>query len=50
MSYFIVRETSSREDGDLLSSGDTVHGVNGGDACLDHFLRVDPRPGVNGLT
>lgn len=50
MSYFIVRETGSREDGDLLSSGDTVHGVDGGDAGLDHFLRVDPRPGVNGLT
>lgn len=50
MSYFIMRETGSREDGDFLSSGDTVHGVDGRDAGLDHFLGVDPRPGVDWLT
>ena len=50
ISYFIVRETSCWEDGNLLSSSDAVHGVYGRDTGLDHFLRVDPRPGVNRLT
>ena len=42
-------QASCREDGDLLSSGDAVHCVNGGYPCLDHFLRVDTRPRIDGL-
>lgn len=49
MLYFIVREISSREDGDFLFFGDIVYGVNGGDVGLDYFFRVDFRLGVNGL-
>ena len=48
--YIIVRETSGGENGDLLSSGDAVHGVNGRDTSLDHFFRVDTGPRVDGLT
>ena len=39
--YLVVWEASSREDGDLLASGDAVHAVDGRDASLDHLLRVD---------
>lgn len=41
--------TGSREDGDLLTTGDRVHHVDSGDTGLDHFLRVDTGPGVDGL-
>lgn len=37
------------EDWDLLSTGDAVHAINGGDARLDHLLRVDTALRVNGL-
>lgn len=40
-SNFVVRETSSREDRDLLSTGNRVHGVNGRDTSRDHFFGVD---------
>ena len=38
--HFVVRQTCSGEEGDLLSSRHGVHGVNGGNTCLDHCLRV----------
>lgn len=38
---FVVRKASSGEDGDLLSTGDGVHGVDGGDTGRDHLLGVD---------
>lgn len=38
--YFVVRQTSGREEGDLLPTGDGVHDVDGGDARLDHGLYV----------
>jgi hypothetical protein len=37
---FVVRQTGSGEDGNLLATGDGVHGVNSGDSGGDHFLRV----------
>lgn len=37
---FVVRQTSSGEEWDLLSSSDGVHDVYGGDTRLDHFLGV----------
>lgn len=40
-SDFIVGKTSCGEDGDLLSSGNGVHGVDGGDTGGDHFFGVD---------
>jgi hypothetical protein len=43
-----MRQTSSREDGDLLTTGDGVHGINGGDTSLDHFFRIDTGEGVDG--
>ena len=46
----VVRESVSREDGDLLTSGNGVHDVDGGDPGLDHLLRVDPRVGIDRLT
>lgn len=48
--YLVVRETCSREDGDLLASGDAVHAVDGRDAGLDHLLGVNAALGVDGLT
>lgn len=37
----VVWKTSSGEDGDLLSSGNGVHGVDGRDTSRDHFFGVD---------
>jgi hypothetical protein len=48
MTYFIMRQTSSREDGDLLTTGDRVHGINSGNTSLDHFFRIDSGEGVDG--
>lgn len=39
--YLIVGEPSRREDGDLLTTGNAVHDIDGGDSSLDHLLRVD---------
>jgi hypothetical protein len=50
MAYFVVRQTSSGEDGNLLATGNGVHGIDGGDTSLDHLLRVNAGEGVNGLT
>lgn len=38
--YFIVWETSSRENGNLLATSNGVHSINGGDTSLNHFTRV----------
>lgn len=40
---------SSREDGNLLATGDAVHDINGGDSRLDHLLRVDSVMGIDWL-
>ena len=40
---FVVRKTSSRENGQLLPSGDRVHAIYGRYPRLYHFLRVDAR-------
>ena len=37
----VVWKTSGREDGDLLSSGNGVHGIDGGNSGRDHFFGVD---------
>jgi hypothetical protein len=36
----VVRQTGSGENGDLLSTGDRVHRVNGGDTGRDHLFGV----------
>lgn len=37
---FVVRQTGSREDGDFLTTGNGVHGVNSRDTSGNHFFRV----------
>jgi hypothetical protein len=37
---FVVRQTGRREDGNLLATGDRVHGVDSRDTGGDHFLGV----------
>uniref|UniRef100_A0A2M4D215 Putative secreted protein n=1 Tax=Anopheles darlingi TaxID=43151 RepID=A0A2M4D215_ANODA len=49
-SDFVVRQTGSREDGNLLSTGDRVHHIDGRDTGLNHFLGVDTGPRVDRLT
>lgn len=49
-SDFVVGESVCREEGDLLSSGDGGHAVDGRDAGLQHLLGVDPLAGVDGLS
>lgn len=39
-SDFVVRETGSGENRNLLTTSDRVHGVNSRDARRDHFLGV----------
>lgn len=48
--YVVVRKTSSREDGNLLSTSNGAHGVNGRDTGLDHLLRVNASTRVDRLT
>lgn len=43
-----MRQSRSREDGNLLSTSDGVHRVDGRDTRLDHLLGVNPRVGVDG--
>lgn len=38
---FVVRKTGRGEDGDLLATGNRVHGVDGGDTSGDHLFGVD---------
>jgi len=47
---FVVRKTSSGEEGNLLTTGNGVHDIDGGDTSLDHLLRILSLIGVNGLT
>ena len=44
----VVRETCCREDGDLLPTGDGIHGVDGGDTGGDHLFGIDAGVGVDG--
>lgn len=46
----VVWETVGGEKWNFLSSGNRVHGIDGGDTCLDHFLGVFSAVWVNGLT
>lgn len=46
---FVVRQTGGGEDGNLLTTSDGVHDVDGGNAGLDHLLGIDTRPWVDGL-
>ena len=39
-SDFVVGQTSGREDGNLLTTGDRVHGIDGRDTGRDHLLGV----------
>ena len=36
----VMWKTGGGEDGNLLSSGDGIHGVNGRNTCRNHLLRV----------
>ena len=45
----VVGQTSSGEDGNLLATGNGVHGINGGDTSLNHLLRVNAGERVNRL-
>jgi hypothetical protein len=47
--HFIVRKTSGGKDGNFLTTGNGVHGVNGGDTSLNHFFRINTRIWVDGL-
>ncbi|KAI6761576.1 hypothetical protein HG531_002129 [Fusarium graminearum] len=48
---FVVRQTGGREDGNLLSSSNRVHGVDGRNTGRDHFLgKPYSRVGVDGRT
>jgi len=46
----IMGKTIGREEGDLLSSSDGVHDINGRDTSLDHFLGVVSLIRVNRLS
>lgn len=48
--HLVVRKTGSREDGNLLTTRDRVHRVNGRDTRLDHLLGVDTRIRVDRRT
>lgn len=39
--YLVMGQPSSRENGDLLASGNTVHPIDSRNASLDHFFWVD---------
>lgn len=45
-----MRQTSSGEDGNLLTTSDGVHNVDGRYSGLNHFLRVDTRPRIDRLS
>lgn len=47
--HLIMWKTSSRKDGDLLSSGNAVHAIDGRDARLDHLFWIDTALRVDGL-
>jgi len=45
-----VGQTGGGENGNLLTTSNGVHAVNGGQTSLNHFLRVDTGERVDGLT
>jgi hypothetical protein len=47
---FVVRKTSSGEERNLLSTGDGVHDIDGGDSSFNHFLGVLTLVRVDGLS
>jgi hypothetical protein len=47
--YLVVRQTGRREDGDLLTTGDRVHHVDGRDTGLNHLTRILALERVDGL-
>mmetsp|Transcript_13236 Transcript_13236/g.27456 ORF Transcript_13236/g.27456 Transcript_13236/m.27456 type:complete len:441 (-) Transcript_13236:62-1384(-) len=48
--HFIVGQTGGGENGNLLSAGNRVHDINGGNARLNHGLGVITRTGIDGLS
>lgn len=48
-SYLVVGQAGCREDGNLLTSGDAVHPIDGRDTGLDHLFGVDTALRVDGL-
>jgi len=47
---FVMRKTGSREEGNLLATGNGVHDIDGRDTGLNHFLGVLTLEGVDGLS
>ncbi len=47
---FVMGQSVGREDWNLLASGDRVHDVDGRNTGLNHFLGVDTRVRIDGLT
>mmetsp|Transcript_17593 Transcript_17593/g.38076 ORF Transcript_17593/g.38076 Transcript_17593/m.38076 type:complete len:323 (-) Transcript_17593:344-1312(-) len=45
----IMGQSSSRKNGDFLSTGNRVHDINGRNTSLDHGLGIITRGGVDGL-
>lgn len=48
--YFVVRETSRREDGDLLTTSNWVHGIKSRQTGLNHLFGIYAREGIDRLT
>jgi hypothetical protein len=48
--YIVVWKTSSRENGNLLTTSDGVHCVNGRNTGLNHLFRIGSHEGIDGLT
>jgi hypothetical protein len=47
---FVVGQTGGRENGNLLTTSNGIHAINGRDTSLDHLTWVDTRVWVDGLT
>lgn len=47
-SNLVVGQTSGGEDGNLLTTSNRVHGINGRDTCRDHLLGVFLRMSIHG--
>ena len=48
--YLIVRKTRSREERNLLSTSNRVHGINSRNTSLNHLLGISTSVGVDRLT
>lgn len=48
--HLIVWQSSSWENRNLLTTSNGVHHINGRNTSLNHFLRVNTRPRVDGLS